>query len=192
MDLSAAVEEIGILETNIQLEKYMYNYNMMKDISTYMPIPYKNSTKEIIDSTVAKLLGLNKKILLMLSNEIALVEGLSKFSEYFESIIIVLSRNLTKAQVENIKSNIPLGINIEFIKELEFPKNIKPKNSVVLSFGYKSGNKCLVTKNTYRMVEIYKNFLGEKIFVCCMDGDVNERPKNWVAINSENYFTKII
>ena len=192
MDLSAAVEEIGILETNIQLEKYMYNYNIMKDISTYMPIPYKNSTKDIIDSTIAKLLSLNKKNLLMLSNEIALVEGLSKFSECFENIIIVLSRNLTKSQVENIKSNIPLGINIEFVKELEFPKNIKPKNSVVLSFGYKSGNKCLVTKNTYRMVEIYKNFLGEKIFVCCMDADVNERPKNWVAINGENYFTKII
>ena len=192
MDLSNAIEEIGILETNIQLEKYLNSMELMNEISHYIPIPRNLSTKGTINSLIMKLLNLNKKNILMLSNEIALIEKIVEYLKYFDNIIVVLSRNLSIIQIEEIKNNVPKSININFIKELEFPVVIKPKDSIILSFGYLSGKKCLVSKNNYRMLEIYKGFLGEKIFVNCSDEEINERPKNWILVNSDKYFTKII
>lgn len=192
MDLTKAIEEIGILETNRQIEKYVSNIDLMNCISHYIPIPKNSSTKSIINNAINKLLNLNKKNILMLSNEIALIEKIVEYHKYFDNIVIVLSRNLSINQIEEIKKNVPKGIKIHFIKELEFPSIMKPKDSIILSFGYISGKRCLVSKNNYRMLEIYKDFLGDKIFVSCADEEINERPKNWILVNSEKYFTKII
>ena len=75
---------------------------------------------------------------------------------------------------------------------LAYPTLIKPKNSVIVSFGYKNGNKCLLNKKSYRTLEIYKEFLGEKVFVSCLNESISERPKNWISINGEKYFTKML
>lgn len=192
MDLNKSIEEIGILETNIKVEKYIYNENLIKDISNYIPTPTNPLTKSIINRTLTKLLNLRKKNILMLSNEIALIEKMADYNKYFDNIIIVLSRNLTLFQIQEIQKNVPKNINISFVKELEFPIIIKPRDSLILTFGYISSNGCLVSKNSYRMLEIYKEFLGEKIFVSCSDENINQRPKNWILINSEKYFTKIL
>lgn len=192
MDLNNSIEEIGILETNIQVEKYLNNETLINDISNYIPISKKSLTKSIINSTLIKLLNLKKKNILMLSNEIALIEKMIKYNKYFDNIIVVLSRNLSFLQIEEIKKNVPKNINVNFVKELEFPTLIKPKDSLILAFGYRSGNRCLISKNSYRMLEIYKEFLGEKIFVSCANDNITQRPKNWILINSEKYFTKII
>ena len=192
MDLNKTIEEIGVLETNIQIEKYLYNKKLMQDISKYIPIPSYSSTSTIIDNVILNLKKLKKENILMLSNEIALIEQMSKYSDCFKNVIVVLSRNLTSSQIVNIEKNTPRNININFIRELDFPKLIKPKNSVILSFGYLSGNKCIISNNSYRMLEIYNDFLGEKIFVSCINEEINNRPKNWISINSDNYFTKII
>lgn len=192
MDLSKSIEEIGILETNIQVEKYLDNKDLINDISNYIPISKNPLTESIINRTLTKLLNLKKKNILMLSNEIALIEKMVEYNKYFDNIIIVLSRNLSPFQIQEIKKNIPKNINVNFVKELEFPSIIKPKDSLILTFGYTNGNSCLVSKNSYRMLEIYKEFLGEKIFVSCAYENINQRPKNWISINSEKYFTKII
>ena len=128
----------------------------------------------------------------MLSNEIALIEKMVEYKDFFENIIVVLSRNLKSTQINQIKKNIPKDINVSFIKELEFPTIIKPKDSAIIAFGYLSGKRCLVSKNSYRMMEIYKDFLGEKIFISCANEDINQRPRNWILLNQEKYFTKII
>ena len=49
---------------------------------------------------------LKKKNILMLSNEIALIEKMEEYSRYFDNIIIVLSRNLSPFQIEEIKKNV--------------------------------------------------------------------------------------
>ena len=192
MDLSKSIEEIGILETNIQIEKYFDDNSLIKNISNYIPISTNPFTKNIINNTLNKLLKLNKKNILMLSNEIALIEKMVEYKDFFENIIVVLSRNLKSTQINQIKKNIPKDINVSFIKELEFPTIIKPKDSAIITFGYLSGKRCLVSKNSYRMMEIYKDFLGEKIFISCANEDINQRPRNWILLNQEKYFTKII
>lgn len=192
MDLGKSIEEIGILETNIQIEKYLDDKNLIDTISNYIPISKTLMSQGIINNTITKLLNLKKKNILMLSNEIALIEKMEEYSRYFDNIIIVLSRNLSPSQIEEIKKNVPKNVNVNFIKELEFPLIIKPKDSVILSFGYISGNSCLISKNSYRMLEIYKGFLGEKIFISCSHENINQRPKNWILINGKKYFTKII
>ena len=192
MNLIDTIDEIGIFETNIQLNKYIDNVELMYDISKYIPVSSDSSTLRSVNEVVIKILNLRKKNIMFLSNEIAILEGMLKYKEYFDNIIVVLSSNLSKEQKEIIIKNSPNQDIVKYINELEYPTLIKPKNSVIVSFGYKNGNKCLLNKKSYRTLEIYKEFLGEKVFVSCLNESIPERPKNWISINGEKYFTKML
>lgn len=192
MNLIDTIDEIGIFETNIQLNKYVENVELMYDISKYIPVSSGLSTLRSISDVVIKILNLQKRNIMFLSNEIAILEDMLKYKDCFDNIIVVLSGNLSREQKEIIIKNSPDKDIIKYINELEYPSLIKPKNSVIISFGYKNGNKCLLNKKSYRTLEIYKEFLGEKVFVSCLNESISERPKNWVSINGEKYFTKVI
>ena len=192
MNLIDTIDEIGIFETNIQLKKYIDNAELMYDISKYVPISSNSFTLHSVNDVTIKILNLQKRNIMFLSNEIAVLEGILKYKDYFDNIIVVLSGNLSKEQKEIIIKNSPDHNFIKYINELEFPSLIKPKNSVIVSFGYKNGNKCLLNKKSYRTLEIYKEFLGEKVFVSCSNESISERPKNWISINGEKYFTKML
>lgn len=192
MDYSGAIEEIGILETNLQIEKYLENEELIQEISMNMPIPSSINTKKIIRNGLKEVVKLKKKNLFVLSNEIAFFEEIFNKKIQFDNIIVVLSRNLTSEQKNNIIKNAHKNINMTFINELEYPTFLKPNNSVLLSFGYVVGNNCIISENVYRMIEIYKDFLGEKIFIGCVDSEFIEKPKGWLMINGDNYFTKIV
>lgn len=192
MNLIDTIDEIGIFETNIQLNKYVENVELMYDISKYIPVSSGLSTLRSISDVVIKILNLQKRNIMFLSNEIAILEDMLKYKDCFDNIIVVLSGNLSREQKEIIIKNSPDKNIIKYINELEYPSLIKPKNSVIISFGYKNDNKCLLNKNSYRTLEIYKEFLGEKVFVSCLNESISERPKNWVSINGGKYFTKVI
>lgn len=191
MNLIDTIDEIGIFETTTQLNKYIENVDLMYDISRFVPVSSDASSLRSVNEVVIKILNLQKRNIMFLSNEIAILEEILKYKEYFDNIIVVLSSNLSREQKEIIVKNSPDQNIIKYINELEYPTLIKPKNSVIISFGYKNGNKCLLNKKSYRTLEIYKEFLGEKIFVSCLDESISERPKNWISINGEKYFTKI-
>lgn len=164
MNIKDTIDEIGIFETNIQIEKYLDDIDLLKCIETEMPIPTKCESKQIIDSKVDELIRLNKQNIFMLSNEISLIEKLSIYKNKISNIIVCLSRNLSEEQINNIKSNTSKNTNVVYINELDFPNIVKPSNSLILVVGYESGNNCIVTLNTYRMLEIYKSFLGKNCF----------------------------
>ncbi len=191
MNLIDTIDEIGIFETTTQLNKYIENGDLMYDISRFVPVSSDATSLRSVNEVVIKILNLQKRNIMFLSNEIAILEEILKYKEYFDNIIVVLSSNLSQEQKEIIVKNSPDQNIIKYINELEYPTLIKPKNSVIISFGYKNGNKCLLNKKSYRTLEIYKEFLGEKIFVSCLDESISERPKNWISINGEKYFTKI-
>lgn len=192
MNIKDTLDEIGILETNLQIEKYIDDKSLLNNVSSEMPIPIKCETKDIIDNAMNKILKLNKKNIFMLSNEIALIEKMLLYKDKVQNIIVCLSRNLSEEQINNIKSNIPKNSNVTFINELEYPNIIKPKDSIILVLGYVNGNNCIVTNNTYRMVELYKNFLGKKVFVRCISDNVKIKQRNFISINGQNYFDIII
>lgn len=192
MNIKDTLDEIGILETNIQIEKYIDDKSLLNSVSSEMPIPTKKETENIIDNAVNKILELNKKNIFMLSNEIALIEKLLLHKDKIQNIIVCLSRNLSDEQVSNIKSNVPKNSNVTFIHELEYPNIIKPRDSIILVLGYLNGNSSIVTNNTYRMIELYKSFLGKKVFVSCISDNVKLKQKNFISINSKNYFDLII
>ena len=191
MNIKDTLDEIGILETNIQIEKYMDDKSLLDSVSSEMPIPTKIETKKIINA-IEKILELNKKNIFMLSNEIALIEKFLLHKDKIQNIIVCLSRNLSDEQLSNIKSNVPKNSNVTFIHELEYPNIIKPRDSILLVLGYLNGNNSIVTNNTYRMIELYKSFLGKKVFVSCISDNVKLRQKNFISINSNNYFDIII
>ena len=191
MNLIDTIDEIGIFETTTQLNKYIDNGELMYDISKFVPVSSDASSLRSVNEVIIKILNLQKRNLMFLSNEIAILEEILKYKGYFDNIIVVLSNNLSREQKEIIIKNSPNRNIIKYINELEYPTLIKPKNSVIISFGYKNGNKCLLNKKSYRTLEIYKEFLGEKIFISCLDDNISEWPKNWISINGEKYFTKI-
>ena len=192
MNIKDTLDEIGILETNLQIEKYIDDKSLLNNVYSEMPVPIKCETKDIIDNAMNKILELNKKNVFMLSNEIALIEKMLLYKDKIQNIIVCLSRNLSEEQINNIKSNIPKNSNVTFINELEYPSIIKPKDSIILVLGYVNGNNCIITNNTYRMVELYKNFLGKKVFVRCISDNVKIKQKNFISINAQNYFDIII
>lgn len=192
MNLIDTMDEIGIFETTTQLNKYIDNGELMYDISKFVPVSFDTTSLRSVNEVVIKILNLQKRNIMFLSNEIAILEEILKYKEYFDNIIVVLSSNLNREQREIIVKNSPNRNIIKYINELEYPTLIKPKNSVIISFGYRSGDKCLLTKNSYRSLEIYKNFLGDKIFVSCFKESVNIRPKGWISVNVEKYFTRVI
>ena len=192
MNLMSVIDEIGIFEVNSQLEKYINNKDVLYDISKCIPVSSNSFSKNVVNEFVITLLNLQKKNIMLLSNEIFALENLLEYKGYFNNIIVVLSGNLNKEQKENIIKNSPNKDVIKYINELEYPTLIKPKDSVIILFGYRSGDKCLLTKNSYRSLEIYKNFLGDKIFVSCFKESVNIRPKGWISVNVEKYFTRVI
>lgn len=192
MNIKDTLDEIGILETNLQIEKYIDDKSLLNNVYSEMPVPIKCETKDIIDNAMNKILELNKKNVFMLSNEIALIEKMLLYKDKIQNIIVCLSRNLSEEQINNIKSNIPKNSNVTFINELEYPSIIKPKDSIILVLGYVNGNNCIITNNTYRMVELYKNFLGKKVFVRCISDNVKIKQRNFISINGQNYFDIII
>lgn len=191
MNLMDTIDEIGIFETNTQLVKYATNSELMNDIAQYIPIVSNLSMIKNVDYVIKRILNLQKRNIMFLSNEILILEKLLNYNSCFDNIIVVLSNNLKKSQKENIIKNSPSKF-ISYINELDYPTIIKPKDSVIISFGYKDNKKCLLTKNNYRTLEVYKDFLGEMVFVNCSENDVKERVKNWVSINEDKYFTREI
>lgn len=192
MNIKETLDEIGIFETNLQIEKYLDDESLLESVLLEMPIPRKSETKLIIDSAVNRILDLGKTNVFILSNEIALIEKLLLFKNIIKNIIVCLSRNLSNEQINNIKNNVPKNSNVVFVNELEYPSIIKPKNSILLVIGYRNGNNCILTKNTYRMLEIYKNFLGKKMFISCISENVKGKQSNFISVNSKNYFDLII
>lgn len=192
MNIKDTLDEIGILETNIQIEKYLDDKVLLDSISSEIPISVKNETKDIINNAVKTILELGKSNIFMLSNEIALIEELVLHKDKIKNIIVCLSRNLSEEQINNVKSNIPKNSNVTFIHELEYPSIIKPKDSIILVLGYSNGNSCIVTSNTYRMIELYKSFFGKKVFINCISDNVKIRQKNFITINGKNYFDLIV
>lgn len=192
MNIRDTINEIGILETNLQIEKYIDDEALLKSISSEMPVPIQCETKMILNNAVEKIISMNKENIFLLSNEIALIERLLFHHEKIKNILVCLSRNLSEEQKKNIKNNVPKTNNITFINELEYPNIIKPKNSIILVVGYKNGNNCILTDNTYRMLELYKSFLGKKIFVSCISENVKVKQRNFISVNGKNYFDIIV
>lgn len=191
MDLIETINEIGILETNKNIENYLSNKFLVEEISYGIPLPEFGSTNIILDNAIKNIIDKGKENIFMLSNEIAFIEQLALHKEHIKSIIVGLSSSLLIESVNNIKKNTPIDINVKYINELEFPKIIRPKNSVLIAFGYKSFNNCFVTRETFRMIELYRGFLGQKVFISCNLGNV-VKPKGLVSINSQVYFDEVI
>ena len=61
MNLIDTIDEIGIFETNIQLNKYIDNVELMYDISKYIPVSSDSSKLRSVNEVFIKILNLRKK-----------------------------------------------------------------------------------------------------------------------------------
>lgn len=62
MNIRDTLNEIGIFETNLQIEKYIDDEALLKSVSSEMPVPIQCETKTIVSNAVDKIIDMNKKI----------------------------------------------------------------------------------------------------------------------------------
>lgn len=190
IDIKSNINETGIVETLCVLHNHASNSEIMNDASLHLPIPEDNIHKKIV-GIVNSLAGLNKKRLLFLSPEIAIIEKLNVF-ECIEEIIVCLPSDYDEYTYERIFNNQPAGIKITFIKENEVPLDFTGNNAAIVTFGFCDIERALILNYNYRMMERYKAFYGYKILVSCGNHMSNARPIGWTPVNTYEFFNEIV
>ncbi len=190
IDIKSNINETGIVETLCVLHNHTNSSEIMNDASLHLPIPEDNTHEKIV-GIVDSLAKLNKKKLLFLTPEIAIIERLNTV-ECIEELIVCLPSDYDDETYERIFNNKPVGVKITFIKENEVPLDFTGNNAAIVAFGFCDSERALVLNYNYRMMERYKAFYGYKILVSCGNHMSNARPIGWTPINTHEFFNSII
>ncbi len=183
--------ETGLIETLSVVFKYIDDEDIIADTSLYLPIP-EGSIEGMAQSIAEYLDSLGKEKLLFLTPEIAVIEAVANCKNIKE-IIICLPTETTNDVRECIESNMPSAKQISFIKSTETPahSDFKVENSAIVCFGFWEGERAIVLNNNYKMMQMYKDFYGDKILISCGNGACGARPIGWTPINTYDFFNKI-
>lgn len=190
IDIKSNINETGVVETLCVLHNYANSFELTNDASMHLPIP-EDDIRDKLVSIVNSLSELNKKKLLFLTPEIAVIERLNTI-ECIEEIIICLPSDYDEETYERIFNNKPVGVKITFIKENEVPLDFTGSNAAIVAFGFCDAGRALVLNYNYRMMERYKAFYGHKILVSCGNHMSNARPIGWTPVNTYEFFNEMI
>lgn len=184
--------EFGLIETLKVLSKYISETDIIDDCCKFIPIPETGSFKNL--ENIKKSIGkLEKKRLLFLTPEIALIEEIKDVS-FVEDIIVCIPSEMDNETVERIANNIPSGIKTSLIREHEISllRPFRPDNAAIVVFGFCDGTNALITDYNYRMMEYYDSFCGKKVLVSCGNGVTNQRPSGWIPVKAHDFFSDIV
>lgn len=190
IDIKSNINETGVVETLCVLHNHANSSEVMNDASLHLPIPEDNTHDKIV-GIVDSLAKLNKKKLLFLTPEIAIIERFNTV-ECVEEIIVCLPSDYDEETYERIFNNKPVGVKITFIKENEVPLDFTGNNAAIVAFGFCDAERALVLNSNYRMMERYKAFYGCKILVSCGNHMSNARPIGWTPVNTYEFFNEMI
>ncbi len=188
-NLNSIISEIGVVETALNISKYINDSQIVYESSRFIPFPDAEFHERIY--RIAKhIKSLKKEKILLLTPDIALIE-LLKDSEFISEILVCISSELNEETKERISNNLPTGIKVTLIDENTFPKNFNTLNAAIVAVGYSGKDKAIILRENYKMMSAYNGFYGMKVLVSCQDDVCNERPIGWIAINTSEFFTHI-
>ncbi len=189
IDLCRNICELGLLKT-VQVLQEVGNDAIPEHLLTELPLLPQNTfiserVAEIHDAIIAS----GKREILLLSPEIALLEFLS--DEPHIHFQIIIPHDMDKDMVKRIQNNIPTGVDVTFLNEPFFPRDFFPSNGLLMAFGFQNDNRCLLLRDTLRLMEHYKGFMGKKVFVPInRDGKKCSRPPSWIECYKGAYFNE--
>ena len=191
MDMRKIAREIGLLETAVNLAKVSNNTEVLQKVGASMPLPDEGIGVRV--GQIAEwLISFGKCKYMFLVPEITLIEEMGRLSNHEIEVIIAVSRDLDSEARERLNNNLPhsTSVTITILEEPYFPQSFFPRNGMIVISGYLGGDRAMVLPDTYRMVEHYSGFLGEKVFVPYKELDTAIRYDGWMEISQQRLRAK--
>lgn len=189
MDMIKTVQEIGLVQTAINLAKVCGSSEVLDEVGTSMPMP--NPDIETAVPVIAEWLhDFGKSKYLFLTPEIALIEELGKYADSRDEAIIAIPGDMDSDMQLRIKNNIPHNIKVTIQTEYAIPRAFYPENSLMVVCGYTAGGRLMVLPETYRLIVRNSDFLGKKVFIPYQDLEIAVRYDNWMEASRNNISVK--
>lgn len=189
MDMRKIAREIGLFETAVNLAKVRNSTEVIQKVGASMPLPDEGIGVRV--GQIAEwLFSFGKCKYMFLVPEITLIEEMGRLSNHETEVIIAVSRDLDSEARERLNNNLPHSISVTILEEPYFPQSFFPRNGLMVISGYLGGDRAMVLPDTYRMVEHYSGFLGEKVFVPYKELDTAIRYDGWMEISQQRLRAK--
>lgn len=189
MDMRKIAREIGLFETAVNLAKVRNSTEVIQKVGASMPLPDEGIGVRV--GQIAEwLFSFGKCKYMFLVPEITLIEEMGRLSNHETEVIIAVSRDLDSEARERLNNNLPHSISVTILEEPYFPQAFFPRNGLMVISGYLGGDRAMVLPDTYRMVEHYSGFLGEKVFVPYKELDTAIRYDGWMEISQQRLRAK--
>lgn len=190
MDYMRTVMEIGIFET-VACVGATHSEVLSAKASNYLPRVTTDDAATRVHRIAHALIGMGASQLLLLCPELALLEALAEFG--FDGIVYVcLPRELDNQAKTRVGGNVPLGLDVRFIDEGEFPPRFLPSTSAVVAFGFGGLESAFLPGFQHRQIEYYRRFTGSVLLACVAPQGQGERPLGWYSEATEEVFTAIV
>ena len=189
-DYKVVISETGVMALQEILEKYLDEPELLMEAGAFLPLPDHTHTAQRVEEVARYLVGLGKDKLMFLQPELAVLEALGARAWPGE-VLVVLPAELSGECEGRIRANLPRGVRVTLLREPSFPRDFRPDNGAMVVFGYASENRGLIYRPCYRMLEAYRNYLGEKVLISCLEGRDSCRPIQWVGVQLEQFFTQV-
>lgn len=181
MDMRKTANEIGLFETAMNLSKVSGSKEVIRKVGASMPLPGTDIEERVRD--IARwLCDFGKRRYLFFMPEIALIEEMGKIADSRTEIIVALPFNIDAEAKERIKNNLPHSVKTYLLEEPNFVNEFYPGNGMFVISGYTGGDREMILRDTYRMVEHYREFLGKKVFVPYTELKSASRYDGWMEI----------
>lgn len=181
MNISDDILRVGLFQVAENLSKAAVGSNPM-DVA--MPMPGEDISPRM-EAVVDYMLQSGKKKFLLLSPEVALLDALKEHETNGLRFFIAIPADIPESISDQIRSNVPDDLDIQFVENLYIPGGFLPENGVVLTFGYLAKGYLMVRPEAYHMNKIHGSFPGQKVFVPYTELDNFVQPENWMRIRSD-------
>ena len=150
-----------------------------------MPLPYY-SIEQDIREIATWIHSFNKKNIMFLTPEIALIDELLKYDNETQ-FIIALPNFMEEETKENIINNNPDSKRVLFLQDSLSPSSFLPCNSLLVTCGFITGHCFMVLPETYSLNEKHHSFLGKKLFIPYTEFSEPIRYDDWIEINNDKF-----
>lgn len=188
MNLQRTIAEIGLME----IGRVVARFTERNEPSPFLPVMKPEEMERQIEKLALEIVGLNKKHLFMLTPEIALLESLAD-NNWDGLIIIAIPFDAEIESSDRIQANIPRGINVNFIREGEFPGDyFIPESSALLCGGFTvHGIQYKILPSSFRMMSLYKQFAGDRILVSAFPPEADIPELGWDNADSDFFTNRV-
>lgn len=184
MNISNDILCVGLFQVAQNLSEASAGVQHIDATEVAMPMPGADIAPRI-EAVVDYMLQSGKKKFLLLSPEVAILSALEGRETSGLRFFIALPADMPESIFNQIRSNVPDGLDIQFVENLYVPGAFLPENGVVLTFGYMAKDYLMVRPEAYHMNKIHGSFPGQKVFVPYIELDNFVQPENWMRIRAD-------